>query len=143
MPRPETRYGLAVMRNVGSASRALQHIHDSRLETADLAPRTPPARGGVRAPALSMRLQGSDRAADRLSSCPGRARRGRRVDEGHAARRVRTPPARGPVRSVRARIRGAARRPARRDAAVLFPVQAHTLLGAADRLKPDTTNDHA
>src|SRR3954462_13983334 len=88
----------------------------------------------LRAPDVSMRLRRSECAPDRLSSCLGIARRGRRLVQGFAADRVCASPAGGPLRAVGRRLPGAFSAATRWGAAVFLPVHTHSLLGPAVRL---------
>src|SRR5438876_3516730 len=85
--------------------------------------------GALRTDSLPLRVRRSECAPDGLSSCLGDARRGGRMDEGHAAHGVRAPPAGRPLRALRRGVPGAAVAAARRGRAVLLPVQADFVLG--------------
>src|SRR5436190_18278125 len=95
--------------------------------------------GALRTNSLPLRVRRSECAPDGLSSCLDDARRGGRMDEGHAAHGVRAPPSSGPLRALRRGVPGAALAAARRGRAVLLPVQTDSLLGTTVRLKADTT----
>src|SRR3954470_6017685 len=90
--------------------------------------------GRLRAASLQVRLRRSDCAADRLSSCLGIARGGRRLVQGFAADRVCAAPAAGALRAVRRRLPRTAAAAARAGAAIFLSVQTDPLLGPALRL---------
>ena len=88
---------------------------------------------GLRAAALhALGFARAERAPDRLSSCPGGTRGGGRMDEGHAAHRVRASSAAGPVRRFRRGLpEAAARRGSTTARPFFFPFK--RILSAGDR----------